>query len=340
MIENVYFVESLHGIQYFLSLCKAEQSNLIVMGENRSLHQFIQDIMPNERKITIPRIPRLNFHPYKLSYYFSFFWLVCCFLFWRIYYTRFLKEIRPPAKAFFFARDGSEHFYIVLGYLARRGVQINYVDALSANYYAEPIEEQRFRSRLYLWFLGRVGGIQLARFRARLKEKLGLVNCFEPMPHTPDSWQLLSKKYRWNYRSEAENAILVVDRPIQAYRGVNVEKTQQNLIRFFSEFLGKGVQIHLKPHYSWPAINSFSGTNVEEKIKILPRYFPVELIMNQYQEVYLFTSASGSIPIEGKKYSLARLVVFDSKDEEDTFWKICEDNFGEEIAKVEFVVNK
>lgn len=336
MIRNVYFVQNLHGIQYFLSLYEPEQSNLIAMSDEKSLHQFLQDIMPNERKIVVPRVPferlPLRRHAFRRLVHFCL---------WRIRYTGLLREVLPLAKAYFFGSGGSIHFFILLGYLSRRGVEIKYVDAHSAHFHQERIESPHFSSRLYLWFLSTMAGIRLTRYRTRYWDYLGLANWVEPVTYRPDSWDHLAMKYGWTFQNESQNAILLIDGPIQSFNnigaGVNIEETQRNLVCYFSELLNKGIQIHLKPHYDAEGVNSFSGTSLEKKVRILPESFPVELIMNAYQEVYFFCSVSGSTPIQGKKYSLANLVVFNSEERKDLFRKLCEDDFGEEITKVEFI---
>lgn len=322
MTKNIYFVQNFHGIQHFLSLYEPGEQNLIVISNNKSLRQFLQEIMPNEEKIIVHQIPA-NFLGLEHPFYF--------FLFWRIYYGRLLKKIMPPAKAYFFSKTGNEHFYILIGYLARKGIDIKYVDAFGGNFYEERIEDQHLLSRLYLRILSIMGGVRLAKFQIRYGQCLGLANCVEPMNYRPNTWEFLSKKYHWTYKNESKNAILLVDDPRP---GLNIKKTQQNLICFFTRLLNKGVQIHLKPHCDAPGINSFNGTFLEKEIKILPAYFPVELIMNQYQEVYSFLSFSDTAPIKGEKYSLAKLLVFNSKEEEALFWKSFGDIFGKEITKV------
>lgn len=333
MIENVYFVENLHGIQYFLSLYDPTKSNLIVMGHYKALHQFLQEIMPNERKIVIPLIP--DYHRRRLG------WLRRLWVFfrWRIKYSRLLREVKPPAKAWFLSKYANEHFFIPLGCLSRRGVELKFVDATSIGFPAELVEDQNLFSRLYVWLLGIVGGVRFIKARCRVHfwQGLGLASGFETVDYTPDSWQLLSQKYQRAFGIESENAVLIVDDPIQHFPGINVGETQKRLVSFVSGLLEKDLQVHLKPHYGGD-VNSFSGTCLEDQIRILPRFFPVELILNRYQEVYwLFSSASGACPIDGKKYSLANLVVFDSKEKEGLFWELCSNHFGDERAKVEFV---
>ena len=56
--KKIYFVENLHGIQYFLSLYQPDDTNLIVISkEAKSSNMFLQEIMPDEEKLIVPRIP-------------------------------------------------------------------------------------------------------------------------------------------------------------------------------------------------------------------------------------------------------------------------------------------
>lgn len=354
MIENVYFVENLHGIQYFLSSCELNESNLVVMSENRSLHQFLREIMPNENKIAICGL-RLTPYPSlteslsstrhslpsrllrKIYYLRLPVYQLFHVLFWRIYYTRLLKGIRPPAKAYFFSKCESLHFFVLLGYLARKGIDIRFIDGISESFYMERIEEQHLFPRFYLWVLGLAAGVKLARAQARYWQFLELVDSIHPTACHLDSWELLAEKYHWAHINRDRDAILLVDGPIQTISGANIKDTQKNLVRFFTPFLEKGVQIHLKPHYNHPEIDSFDGTQLGDEIKKLPSYFPVELIMNHYQSVYFFASVSGSTPIKGKKCSLANLMVFNSEEKRDLFWKLCQDDFSKEMGVIEFV---
>lgn len=339
MIKNVYFVQNLHGIQYFLSLYEPSESNLIVMGEVPSLHKFLQEIMPDENKTVAPYLLLDRYRLFTQPYY--------VFL-WRIRYTRLLKEIKPPAKAYCFHEGGDIHFYILLGHLSRRGVDIeNFI--IESNFNQERIEGWNLRRLLrWLYYLPQRMHSRILNVAAGIRPtkpgRFGIYSNLDRvklMDYRPLSWERLAKKYHWTYNTDTKNTVLLVDGPVQDHPGVNVKKTQENLISFFTQLSNKGLKIHLKPHYG-PTfytvnINSFSGTSFKEQIRILPEYFPVELIMNQYQEVYFFASFSSRTPIAGKKYSLANLVEFNSKKNKDLFWKLLRDNCVEEMTKVKFV---
>ena len=90
-IEKVYFLQNMDGIKYFLSMYQHEESSLIVMSEEAgSLIQFLQEIMPNQRKITIPRIPISYIPPKEL-----FEEQKSQFIAWRERYKNILDEVIP-----------------------------------------------------------------------------------------------------------------------------------------------------------------------------------------------------------------------------------------------------
>jgi len=338
-VKNIYFVQNFHGIQYFLSLYKPTESNLIVMGEPKSLHKFFQEIMPTENKTIVPTL-LLRRHRLLVQLYYIFLW--------RIRYTRLFKEIKPPAKAYCFHKGGDIHFYILLGYLSKRGVDIENYITINNSKQKQMENRKRLHMLHQLYQLPQKLLTLLLNIVAGIKPTtpgpFGIysnLNRVKLVDYRPLSWGLLSKKYHWAYNSDFKNAILIVDDPIQDHIGVNLKKTQENLISFFTPLSNNGIKIHLKPHYGptyhASSVNSFSGTSFKEQIRILPEYFPVELIMNQYQEVYCFASISSRTPIKGKKYSLANLIEFNSKENKDLFWKLLKDNYSEEITKIEYV---
>lgn len=354
MIKKVYFVKNLHGIRYFLSLYEPSDEHLIIVGKNASLQQFLREILPYENKIPIGNLrltpyssltESLNSTPRSLPsrwlrrmyYLFVPIYQACHVLLSRIYYASLLRGIKAPAEAYLFSKSGSLEFLVMASCLRKKGIDIRFVDAISEGFYLERVEEQSFLSRFYLWTSSLAAGVKLAMGRARYWQSFELANPILPTVCQPDSWERLAEKYRWTHINGDTDAILLVDGPIQLFRGVNIKDTQENLIGFFAQFLDNGVQIHLKLHYNHPEISSFDGTQLEDKIKKLPAYFPAELIMNHYERVYLFGSSSGSAPIKGKKYSLANLVVFDSEEERDLFRKLYQDSFSKEIGVIEFV---
>ena len=329
MIENVYFVNNYFGIWHFLSLYEPEASNLIVTSQHGSLRKLLDEIMPEAKKVVIPSMPR-GMHPLRRLYQ--------VFL-RRARQTELLKDVTSSATAYYFVEFGAVQLYIALGYLSRRQVDTRFVDAVSANFYYDrkPIKDIRVPTRIYLWVLSQLAGVRLTWMITHNKDWLGLQEPVMPMPYSPDPWEAIVNKYRLPYPNHTSNSVLLVDAPIQGLAGVDIARSQTKLVRFAAQLLDRGQQIHLKPHPGLPHLSSFDGTSLRDKITVVPAHYPVEMLMHQYQAVYYFMSASGSVPISGKKYSLAGLLEFKSDKARDAFWTSYKDTLGAEFSKVELV---
>jgi len=317
--KKIYFVENLHGINYFLSVYDKEDSNLLVLSKDETLIKFIKEILPDEPAIIIPRIPIVWF-PGQTDYTLQKDQLTG----FREIYTPLFESIDPSTDAYFFGRGGTLHFFIILNYLKIRGVNVNYVDGHPEMEEAPiAISNLNAHQRDHLAEVSRIVGAQIIPLRCTLWIYLGLLDLPDPVPVELESWSHLAKKFPLKFRNEDTRAILIVDGPVQEFPGLDVEKTQKNIVPFFNTLILSGVAIHLKPHPNESVKNnSFTGTPLEKHIKILPGHFPAEMIMSQYPEVYAFNSLSLLNPIEGKKYSVGRLCVFETEDAHHSFWKI------------------
>jgi hypothetical protein len=329
MIENVYFVNNYHGIWHFLSLYEPEASNLIVTSQHGSLRKLLDEIMPEAKKVVIPSMPRVM-HPLKRLYQ--------VFL-RRTRQAELLKDVASSATAYYFTEIGAVHFFIALGYLSRRQIDTRFVDAISEVYHYErkPTKDVALTTRFYLWVLSQASGARLTWMKTHNKDWLGLQEPVKPMPYSPDPWEAIVNKYRLSYRNHSSDSILLVDAPIQGLGSVNIPKSQENLVQFMTQLLDQGLQIHIKPHPTYPDLSSFDGTYLRDKITFVPAHYPVEMLMHQYQEVYYFMSASGSVPFSGKKYSLASLLEFSSEEARDAFWTSYKDVLSEECTRMEMV---
>lgn len=321
--KKIYFVENLHGIQYFLSLYQPEDENIIVVSkEAKASIMFLQEIIPDEEKLLVPRIslsgitPKEQFEAQKAE-----------IVSWRNRYSCLFSHIQPPAKAYFLGTQDSIHFFILLKQLHDKGIDIKYVNAHPEFSHA-PIPEHvlNMQYRCHLEELSKLIGLKVIAEKCRAWTAIALANYPKPIDYTPDSWQVLCEKYSWSFKKLSERAVLLIDGPIQSFREINIEKSQKMLLAFLRELIAEGKTIHLKPHYNERIdYNSLSGTYLEREVKILPKYFPVELIMNQYPEVYGYGSTALATPIKGKKYSLAKLLQFNSSDGERVFREIFSD---------------
>ena len=170
-----------------------------------------------------------------------------------------------------------------------------------------------------------------------LKIKMvGLKNHLEPMKVSPLLWSEISRKHNLWFGIDTKNAVLFIDCTLQKFRGIDVNRSQQNLVDFVSQLIDKGVVVHVKGHQG-EQLNSFSGTVLEHEIQILPTYYPVELIMDYYQEVYGIISNSLSNPIKGKKFSLANLLVFKSETRVADFNRAYKVACGKEIGNISMI---
>ena len=324
--KKIYFVENLHGIQYFLSLYQPDDTNLIVISkEAKSSNMFLQEIMPDEEKLIVPRIP-LRYFVSKWQFEAQNAQIVA----WCNRYGHLLSHIQPPATAYFFGTNGSIHFFILLNQLQDKGIEIKYVNA-HPDFLHDPVPDHclDIQYRRHLKDLSKLLGFRVIAEKCRAWIDIALADYPRPLDYTPDSWQILCEKYSWSFKRVSEDAVLLIDGPIQAYKGIVFEKSQRILVAFLRKLMDRGMKIHLKPHYDERRDStSLSGTYLEKKVRILPKYFPVELIMHQYPVIYGYSSTSLATPIKGKKYSLANLLKFNSTDAERVFWEIFNDVYA------------
>jgi len=165
---------------------------------------------------------------------------------------------------------------------------------------------------------------------------IGLEDHISPMKCLPMSWSDISEKYRWQFKRKTQNAVLFIDCTLQSVIGLDPHLSQRNVVDFFSQLIDKGVAIHLKSHQGHQQ-NTFSGTELENKVEILPTFYPVELIMDYYQEVYGINSAALRYPIKGKKLALVKLLVFTSQERESILNNTFRINVGTEINNIELL---
>lgn len=313
--NKIYFVENFHGIQYFLSIVEPMERNLIVTSGNKHLKCFLDDVLPNQKRIVIPRIPchRFFIMPFLL-------------VLWRIKYSR-IFPMKNQGDAFFFSKGNNLHFFSVFRSLQKKGCNLHFIDGSGGKFNEKLIQEESVLQKIYNSILGMCCGQEIVRYQCRAWTHFGLKNFPVPMQTEPLSWERIADKFGAPKEKE-KNAILIVDGPIQDISGVDVAKTQANLLQYFSENVKK--EIHLKPHISYER-HSFSGTPFEKMIKILPKHIPAELVMLRYDDIYFFSSAACYGEGKATKTSLAKLLAFDDEDAKDAFWKLFSDYYGDKV---------
>jgi len=313
MIKNkIYFVENFHGIQYFLSLINLGEQNLIVTSGNPNIEKFLDEILSGYKRIIIPRIPCYHY-----------FILPILLLYWRFRYSNLFSK-RNASDVYFFSKGNNLHFFVVFAKLQKYGYILHYIDGSGGKFIEIPIQETSWLKKLYNWMLSISCGQNLVRYKCWGWIHFGLKQ-FQPESIKLLEWEEIANKFKF-LTKKIDNAILFIDAPIQDIPGVDVYKTQNNLMRFISHNITK--EIHLKMHTNCE-YNSFSGTFVENEVKILPRHIPAEFFILQYSEIYFFASAS-CYGHKGKKlYSLSNMLVFDTEESKINYWKLFNDYFPE-----------
>lgn len=326
-IDKIYLVDALFGIDYFLSLYRFEESNLVVIpNDNNSLLQFIHDIMPNQEIVKLPQIT--NWLPGTeegLQKQLSEF--IDC----KTHVEDLFSWVQPPTQVFFFSPYGAMQTFILLGYLHKKGISLKYTNIVKyvhPELYIESLDEMCLipRYQTHLMTLSQIAGLKIKAIRQRFWTILGIEEFMPPISICADTWPALAKKYSWGFKNESPDTILWCDTPIMDLPHIDVEKTQQNLIRFFNALLKKGVKIHVKPHSGHDSF-AFKGTCLESVVELLPKHFPAELIMHQYSQIYGINSSSLATPVAGRKFALIRLVVFNSKEGALDYQKLFEEVF-------------
>jgi hypothetical protein len=337
MFENIYFIPY-GSLRYFLSIIEPGKSNLIIIQDTPHLRQFVSEALPDETLIASPRIDSRRIPVNSKN---RFLQRMLDILIFRFQIPEPLKNISPQAKVFLFQEVGYLSFFILCKYLQKKGAIVNFVD------FGNPVNHKHKVSRnnlpgslrVELWFLQLLSGLRLAWFEAPYKKKLkmiGLSNHLEPMKVSPMPWNEISRKYSLRFGIDTKKAVLFIDCTLQTIIGIDVKRSQQNVVDFISHFIDKGVVVHVKGHQG-EQLNSFSGTALEHKVQILPTYYPVELIMDYYQEVYGIISVSLSNPIKGKKFSLANLLVFKPEERVVDFNRAYKAACGKEIGNISLV---
>lgn len=300
-VENIYFVNNFHGIQYFLTLFNHAESNLVIASDNKALTAFLNDIIPDCPKLIVPQLKVLPV-PFRFLYV----------LLWRFYYCLKLRGVSPDSRCFFAHKGGCLHLLILINYLKRKGVKLNYIK-MDPEFYEEEIGNIGFLRRIYLNVCGIFAGVKLTDYITRKYKYYGMKNIPEPQKIVQNDWKMISLKFNFPMRNTDKNAVLLIDAPIQTIDGVDIRGTQKKIVSYFTNLINNGKAVHLKPHYTTHCLHSFSGTPLESKLNVLPGYFPVEIIMEQYSEIYFFCSTASACHVTGKKYCLFNLLVFKSE---------------------------
>ena len=333
--EYIFFVY-FACLQEFLSLIEPGKSNLIVIHDVPELKKFLREILPNEKIITIREINST----YRKIWNKVFFQRIFDILYLRVHIPKLFKEVSSQTKVFFFSEAGDIAFLLFYRFFkCKKKLQVNniYSHLSSPPFdWKVPDEDLNKRLRYQLWIIQAFCGLDLAWFELPYKKKVKYIGLDNPIEHNKydiKTWSEIARKYHFNIVNNTKNAVLFIDLDLNNILGINVKKSQRNFVKFFNSIIDKGFKIHLKGHYGHKN-NSLQGTVLENKIELLDTHFPVEMIMNNYEKVYGIASSSLGYRIKGTKYSLVKLLVFESEFRRDQFHDIYSLTSGDEIKRI------
>jgi len=337
--DKVYFLENNYGIKKFLSLYNPNESNLVIISKEAiSLNNVLTALLPNQEIIRIPRIPT-NYIPPEQQFEKQIEEIVQ----FSNQYKNYLNFIEPPSEIIFFTFHNIFHFYVLLSELMKR-LQVTFYNIIVGNdndaFQPFDIKSIPLSYQQHFMKLKELIGFELIPFKGYNFNTLAL-KIFEKAKEVHDvKWREIANKFSIEKYNINKDAALIIDSPIfdGAPAGVDPEKTQNNLIPFFKKQFQKGKSFHLKPHYD-ERCNSISlqGTEFENKIKVLPKYLPVELIMDQYDEVYSISGFSTAIydQFSCRIFSLSMLIDFRTYEEKQHFWNIFNIKFKKNYSLVQ-----
>lgn len=306
----VYFIVNFHGIRSFLSIINPQARNLIVVGsEESATHSFLKKFMPECEFLLIQDL-RLDAEGGLRTV------LSNARRFWtaRRMAKSFLRGLAVEMSVCLFSRVFPAGYYTWIFQALRRAKVKTYIPSMEGFYYLRrnrPIPWRMHVARL-AYSLAAGGPLDF------YSDSTGVpIPCISRLPARHEiailGWTEIRQKFKFNSEFRESNAILIIDTPVQVLEGIDLESSQKNLSAFFKEKLDSGKKIHVKPHYYRPETHSLQGTEVASHVKVLPAVFPIELIMDEYSEVYAFTSAALAAPNSVKKFSLLNLL--DIEDE-------------------------
>jgi len=323
--EVLYFVPAVDGIRYFLSHYDPDKSTLVITNDNiESINKLLKIMLPDQKIISIPNLKFNGFPTTEEVYELQIKELEA----YKKKYIDILNQYLPVKKAYMFSNHSQFNFFILLNQLESEGAQVSTIKVDFENSFT-PVESKYLPTlfKLHLEKMTKIIGYKMYLLSMTVSDYtvnigIGPLSHLKSIEYKPLSWYELADKFSLNFTIDTKGAVLFIDTPIQYYyRGVNVLKTQNNIGNFFKKLMLEGKKIHLKPHYQDAAkSHSLSGSEIERSLQILPSFFPVQLIMEEYSEIYAYSSSSLIAPIEGKKYSLSRFVEFNSVDTLFNYW--------------------
>jgi len=333
MKKVVYFIENLSQINCFLSLYSKDDENWLVLAENQPLKEFVRVVFPQEKVLTVERIPYWeNDSLYKEQI---------------VRAKQNLSQfecLTAMDQCVFFNEIESLHFHIIVDFLSCEGVPVYVVDAFKRFRHLMPhvpYKDLNTKQQDFLDTVNALVGFDVHQFRVNHTwDMFGLIDLYEKLEVERLSWHAIAQKLEYSYDTVGENPALLIDAPIHKFgvHGIDLEATQDNVVNFFSQLVDDGVPLYVKPNPSSDR-TSIDGTLLEKKVHFIQKNFPVELIMHQFSSIYFFSSSTSSVSVDGQMYCLMDLVQFDDRKGREEAYEILLASLGSNYERTEFVAS-
>lgn len=301
---HIHFVVNFHGIQAFLSEFDTSADNIVLIGEEeQATRNFLKRILP-ENSLQTLRPVRFDYGQRLRDVFANA--------------RRLLSQTRAEGTVVPAGRKFTLHIYSLVfpfDYYAhlfreiRNADKILFVQSHKGFYHLEELKTVSWKLKTAAFIYGLIAGGRFQYYVDSVKVPLlGLRNDFPKYEGVRLGWSAIREKFHFRHNEYEKEAVLIVDMPVQAWPEIDLKGSQDELVRFFKRKLDAGKKIHLKPHYYRPGVHSFRGTEIENEIRILSSEFPTEIIFDDYDEVYAFTSAAMYAKTSAKKFSLVKLL--------------------------------
>ncbi len=335
---KIYFVQNFQMIRALLSVVDLESPGVFVTNGEGSLTDFLKRLAPDFEHIVTPEIAGMlrapdlrGILPAMLRIYV-----------WRRRHLRKFRGIRA-GDAYYFNDYGTVHIYAVLGYLKRRGVRVQFVEQdIGLRSQAREWSRLGPMTRLCLRLLSAAVGDGITIYDSSIRRGNPGRRHSGPVVRELADWPELRRRFDLSRFMEPppDGAVLFVDDPLQyAYKGIDLEQSRENLVRYFEAELQGGRRVYVKPRprEDYAAEHSLSGTRIEDRLEVVEANFPAELVMDLFDRVVLFYSTAFLAPTRAAKISVFELIVFTDERNARRYREVMMQQLGDTARNVAFV---
>ncbi|WP_319582625.1 hypothetical protein [uncultured Pseudodesulfovibrio sp.] len=327
-----YFLENLSQIKGFLSLVSPEDENVFVLADNASLIEFIGNIFPQAQRHVVERIPYWQNNSLYIE-------LLEKGMAGRSRFD-FLAECD---RCVFFNAVESVHFHIILDHIASKGAPVVFANAyrsVDSHMVRMADKDLTAEQGAFLNEIRRLSGLALYQYRVNNTwDMFGLDRAAYPeIPLHILPWRDIARKVPYHVDLGDGECALLIDSPVDKFvvHDIDLEASRANIVEFFSKRFAEGLSLLVKPH---PASTktTFTGTILEDRVRLLDKAFPVELVMHRVPAVYFFSSSTIAAETDGRLFCLMDLVEFNSDRGRREAYEILRTGLGDNGDKVEFI---